>query len=586
MRFKDLKKSFLLLFLLSFGFGVHSQDSLNHRFDGRIYPQWFSDAKLGIFVHYGLYSIPSYSGKEQYAEWFYKGLISGDSLRIKFQKDVYGEDFEYEDYKDIFKAELFDARQWASLFKRSGAKYVIFTSKHHDGYCMWDSKYAKGWSSATTMPKRDFCRELTDAVREQGLRMGLYYSLTEWNNPLYRWTVDTNKSINEYVTRHLHPQFKELVDEFMPSVIFSDGDWDFDYNAFGSNDLVAYYYDKVGPEAIVNDRWGKGFNHGYKTPEYSGGIEEKTIPWAECRGLSRSFGLNRNVDLESYMSSDELIRHFVRLVAAGGGLTINVGPSADGQIPLLQQERLLDLGHWLEVNGEAVYGSRPHLVNEECYEMVAIRSDKEIDFDWVRNSPARNMPEDDFSISWHTDIVPLKTEKYKIYLQADDNAALVIRDEKGKAVLRLASEKEEVAGQVRLKKNKTYRFELIYQEKDLEAKVRLCWESRSIPKQSIKSDNWKGEMNWEQPYVCFTQNGDNLYAISLERISDNISCGLDRMPSDDMKVFILCRDEVKEIPWQYNPVRRRIKLDTSTISPKDISTKGAWVFRLEDYFRH
>lgn len=196
------------------------------------------------------------------------------------------------------------------------------------------------------------------------------------------------------------------------------------------------------------------------------------------------------------------------------------------------------------------------------------------------------MPEDDFSISWHTDIVPLKTEKYKIYLQADDNAALVIRDEKGKAVLRLASEKEEVAGQVRLKKNKTYRFELIYQEKDLEAKVRLCWESRSIPKQSIKSDNWKGEMNWEQPYVCFTRNGDNLYAISLERIGGNISFGLDRMPSDDMKVFLLCRDEVKEIPWQYNPVRRRIKLDTSTISPKDISTKGAWVFRLEDYFRH
>ena len=93
-------------------------------------------------------------------------------------------------------------------------------------------------------------------------------------------------------------------------------------------------------------------------------------------------------------------------------------------------------------------------------------------------------------------------------------------------------------------------------------------------------------MNWEQPYVCFTRNGDNLYAVSLEKIGDNLSFGLDRMPSDDMKVFLLCGEEAKEIPWQYNPVRRRIRLDTSAVRPKDISTKGAWVFRLEDYFGH
>ena len=151
----------------------------------RGYPEWFSDAKLGIFIHYGLYSVPSYSDKEQYAEWFYKGLISNDSLRINFQKEVFGENFEYRDYKDLFKAELFDAVEWADLFAKSGAKYILFTSKHHDGYCMWDSEYAKGWSSATTTPNRDFCAELADEVRKRGVRFGLYYSLTEWTNPLY-----------------------------------------------------------------------------------------------------------------------------------------------------------------------------------------------------------------------------------------------------------------------------------------------------------------------------------------------------------------------------------------------------------------
>ena len=141
---------------------LYSQAQINTIEDlkNRPYPQWFSDAKLGIFVHFGLYSVPAYSGKEQYAEWFYKGLISGDSLRINFQKDVFGKNFRYEDYKDLFKAELFDAEQWAELFRKSGARYVLFTSKHHDGYCMYNSRYAQAWSSATTAPARDFCMEL------------------------------------------------------------------------------------------------------------------------------------------------------------------------------------------------------------------------------------------------------------------------------------------------------------------------------------------------------------------------------------------------------------------------------------------
>ena len=385
---------------------LQAQSDLMKKLENRPYPQWFDEAKLGIFVHYGLYSIPSYSDKEQYAEWFYKGLISQDSLRIKFQKEVFGENFKYEDYKDLFKAELFDANQWAELFKKAGARYVVFTSKHHDGYCMYDSRYANGWSSATTGPRIDFCEELSKAVRENDMRMCLYYSLTEWTNPLYRWTVDTNKSIDSYIEKHLHPQFKELVDKFKPSLIFSDGDWDFDYKTFKSDELVSYYYDVVGEEAIVNDRWGHGFNYGYLTPEYSESIMVTNRPWAECRGLSRSFGLNRNADLSSYLTSEDLIKHFVRSVAGGGGLTLNVGPAADGSIPLLQQERLLKLGEWLQINGEAIYASKPFYKNMETYEVVLPCSNKEINFDWVRNATENQMPTDHFAINWQTNFTP------------------------------------------------------------------------------------------------------------------------------------------------------------------------------------
>lgn len=142
----------ILAFIISLlvSISIFSQDKRPDFIESREYPQWFSDAKLGIFIHYGLYSIPSWSGKEQYAEWFYKGLISGDTARIEFQKKIFGENFKYEDYKDIFKAELFNAQEWAQLFKKSGAKYILFTSKHHDGYCMWNSKYAKGWNSVET----------------------------------------------------------------------------------------------------------------------------------------------------------------------------------------------------------------------------------------------------------------------------------------------------------------------------------------------------------------------------------------------------------------------------------------------------
>jgi alpha-L-fucosidase len=359
-------KRLTIVILLLFAFQLSSnaqetdQEKLIKKLNDRPYPEWFTDAKLGIFIHWGLPSVPAYGGKESYSEWFLRGLQVGDTLRTNFMKRTYGQNSTYKDFAGLFKAELFDPDEWASLFERAGAKYVVFVSKHHDGYSLWPDKYNRNWNSMDTGPKRDIVGELTDAVRKTDLKMGLYYSLAEWNHPLHRWYTDPHDSIGPYVERYMIPQFKDLVSTYKPMVIFADGEWFNSAQQWHSAELIDWYYNLVGSDAIVNNRWGRGIDVGFLTPEYSAGIKVTDRPWTEVRGLGRSFGLNRNETLEAYGTSAELIHRFVQTVANGGGMILNVGPSSDGQIPLIQQERLVQLGNWLDINGAAIYGSTPY----------------------------------------------------------------------------------------------------------------------------------------------------------------------------------------------------------------------------------
>ena len=396
--------------------------------NGRAYPKWFQDAKLGIFIHWGLYSVPSYGGKESYGEWYLRGLQMKDSLRTNFMKNNYGENFTYRDFAPLFKAELFDPNEWADLFEKSGAKYVLFVSKHHDGYCLWPSKQAPGWNSVDVGPKRDLVGELTTAVRKTSVKMGLYYSLPEWNNKLHRWYTDPHKNIGEYVDKIMLPQFKDLISTYKPSVVFTDGEWYNSAEGWHAKELISWYYNTVGEEAIVNNRWGSGSDTGFLTPEYSAGINSPDRPWAECRGIGRSFGLNRNEDLDAYMTPEELIHFFAKAVGNGGGITLNVGPKADGQIPLLQQERLLQLGAWIKTNEEAIYASRPWVKQGEEKEIFKTRTDKNIDFYWARNTPLKPIKEDHFNITWKGFIQSEFSEIYTLEAKADDGIRVYIDD--------------------------------------------------------------------------------------------------------------------------------------------------------------
>lgn len=597
------KKLLLFVGALLILIGVKAQNKVEPTWESinqRGYPQWFSDAKLGIFIHWGVYSVPAYASKEGYAEWYYRGLMTQDSARVEFQKRNYGVDFQYKDFDKMFKAELWNPDEWAELFKNSGAKYVLLVSKHHDGYCLWDSKYAPGWNSVEGGPKRNIVADLTEAVRAKGLKMGFYYSLPEWTNPLHVWCEDSPDSIGNYVDNHLIPQFKELVSTYKPSIVFTDGEWWNTSEQWHARELISWYYNLVGEDAIVNDRWGSGGQHGFRTPEYSSGITATDRPWAECRGLGRSFGLNRNESLSNYLTSNELIRHFVQLVAAGGGMTLNVGPAADGTIPLLQQERLLDLGKWLEINGEAIYGTKPFFIDygyDHDYEPIPhfydeksvsiTRFDETIDFNWVRNSPDKKISCDNFNAVWNGTFTPEKTDVYTFDVEVDDNVRVTIGDkvvidyvkavaEDSQSNAEESNTKNLTRGTIKLKKGVSYPVKVEYQEINVNARVKVFVSGKEIEKQIFKPDNgFEATYSCMQPYVCYTTKDDDLYAIAIEYPQDELILNIPK-PSDNVKVTLLGCDKV--LPWKYE--NGKMIIDTTPLKYSDLKSTAAWCYKI------
>jgi alpha-L-fucosidase len=343
--------------------------------DRRATPAWFTDAKFGIFIHWGVYSVPAYApvipGKLAYAEWYWHAITEGqkpnadpvDAGSWEMHQKLYGADYPYANFAPQFRAELFDPAHWADVFERSGAKYVALTSKHHEGFALWPSAEAsktwgRPWNAVEAGPHRDLLGDLSGAVRAKGLKMGIYYSLYEWYNPLYLHDKP------RYVAEHMMPQFKDVVSRYKPSIVFSDGEWEMTAAEWRSPELLAWLYNEspVKDEVVVNDRWGSDTRHkhgGYWTTEYTPGLAATDHPWEESRGMGFSYGYNRAERIDHYHSGRELVLMLVDIVSRGGNLLLDIGPRADGMIPPIMEERLLQIGSWLKVNGDAIYGTRP-----------------------------------------------------------------------------------------------------------------------------------------------------------------------------------------------------------------------------------
>jgi alpha-L-fucosidase len=359
----------LVCCLFTFGFSSTAQkfDANWNSLNQRKMPTWFNQDKFGIFIHWGVYSVPAYApvmpnSGYSYAEWYWYRLFEKQKDFITFHNKNYGSSFAYPQFEPMFKAEMYDPNQWADIFKRSGAKYVVLTSKHHEGYALWnsaeaDKTWGRPWNSVTGTPKRDLLGDLTNSVRNAGLKMGVYYSLYEWFNPM--WKYDKKR----YVSEHMTPQFKDLVTKYKPSIIFSDGELDLPDSAWKSPELLAWLFNEspVKDEVVVDDRWGNNTrqqNHGamYTTSEYGSGMDASII-WEESQGIGHSYGYNRNEQLDDYKTSHDLILMLSDIVSRGGNFLLDIGPDADGNIPVILQQRLLDIGDWLKMNGEAIYGT-------------------------------------------------------------------------------------------------------------------------------------------------------------------------------------------------------------------------------------
>jgi alpha-L-fucosidase len=353
--------------------------------DRRPTPKWFTNDKFGIFIHWGVYSVPAYApvipGKLAYAEWYWHQMVEGrknpnanaiEKGTWEFHQKWYGADFPYENFAPMFQAQLFDAGHWADVLARSGARYVALTSKHHEGFALWPSKEASSswgrpWNAVDIGPRRDLLGELTEALRRTNVRMGCYYSLYEWYNPL--WLSDKPRFVRE----HLFPQFKDLITRYQPSILFSDGEWDLPSAEWHSAELLAWLFNEspVKDEVVIDDRWGSDSRHkhgGYWTTEYTSGMNGMSHPWEESRGMGGSYGLNRAETLVNYHTGQELVLMLADIVSRGGNLLLDIGPAGDGTIPVIMEERLSQIGGWLAINGDAIYGTTPSKTSRQWSE--------------------------------------------------------------------------------------------------------------------------------------------------------------------------------------------------------------------------
>jgi alpha-L-fucosidase len=360
-------------------------------------PAWFAEDKIGLSAHWGPYAVPGWTPRKDtpygvaYAEWYWQWLKSNDAVKA-YHKEHYG-DAHYDDFIDGTKnlitgetegffAENFDADQWMQIFKNAGVRYFFITSKHHDGFCIWDSKYTNR-NSMKMGPKRDLFGEMVTAARKHDIKIGLYYSYYEWNNPFYRDNDDISdykgcKMLNdedkdglsnEYVDDYMIPQIKELIDKYQPDYLCFDGEWDHPYPYWRSRQLIAYYYNQAaarGQEVLINDRFGskmdgfsgtRGVYGDFKHVEYYADVD-RTQPWAMWRGFGNSYGYNRNEHPDNILTPKEVIEMVIDCISHNGNIEFNIGPKADGTISEIDLERLAVMEKWLKVNGEAIYGTQ------------------------------------------------------------------------------------------------------------------------------------------------------------------------------------------------------------------------------------
>lgn len=339
---------------------------------------WWRDARFGMFVHWGLYAIPAgaWNGKADYGEWI------RDSARIPIDR--------YETFRSQWNPVAFDADAWARTAKAAGMRYLVLTSKHHDGFCLFDSKETD-WDVMNTQHGRDICKELAAACARHGVVFCLYHSIMDWHHPDYLprrpWEASSRSADGADFARferYLHAQVREVVTQYRPAVLWFDGEWESTWN----HERGAKLFDlcrSLAPGMLVNNRVDvhrggmAGFSQhsdakgDFATPEQE--IPATGIPgvdWESCMTMNRHWGFNA-ADTQ-WKSAQDLVRNLVDIASKGGNYLLNVGPRADGSFPKESVDRLAAIGAWMDEHGEAIHGTTASVFESTPWGRCTVRA--------------------------------------------------------------------------------------------------------------------------------------------------------------------------------------------------------------------
>jgi|TARA_B110000914_G_scaffold7487_1_gene6271 alpha-L-fucosidase len=367
-------KIFLLLIVSPFliqSQGIKEISSLNSN-DKML---WFEEAKLGIFIHWGIYSVNGIS-----ESWsFYNGYISHHD----YMKQLKG-----------FTANNFDPKKWSNLIEESGAKYTVITTKHHDGFALWDSKYGNLNSYKSSTSKKDLLSPFIREIKSKGIKLGLYYSLPDWSykdythhtNKIKRYNIQENPKRWNRFLKYRDGQLKELKTRYNPDLWWFDGDWE--HNAVEWRIIeLKNMLKKNSPNVIFNSRLnGLG---DYETPEIGIPVFRPNAKyWELCVTINDSWGYQQNDN--NYKTPMQVIDLFVDSLSKGGNLLLNISPKEDGSIPEKQVDVLKELGKWTKKHSSAIYKTKRGISYDHFYGPSTLSKDKKTLFLYVRDLPKDN----------------------------------------------------------------------------------------------------------------------------------------------------------------------------------------------------
>ncbi|MGY8950079.1 MAG: alpha-L-fucosidase [Flavobacteriales bacterium] len=363
----------LLAILILLPSSVCSQQVNSNNIEDKM--KWFEEAKLGIFIHWGIYSVNGIS-----ESWsFYNGYIS----HTDYMKQL-----------DGFNAKNYDPKEWANLIAESGAKYTVITSKHHDGFALWDSKYGKLNSLESSKSKKDLLTPFVKEIRGKGLKLGLYYSLPDWSykdytnhtNKIKRYSIQDKPERWQKFLNYRDNQLMELKSRYKPDLWWFDGDWEHNAIEWKSKELKTKLQ-KNFPNVIVNSRLNEFGD--YETPEIGIPVYRPSSKyWELCMTINDSWGYQQNDN--NYKTPLQVIDLFVDTLSKGGNLLLNISPKPNGKIPEKQKLILKELGKWSKKHDSAIYSTKKGIPYDHFYGPSTLSKDKKTLFLFLRDIPKDN----------------------------------------------------------------------------------------------------------------------------------------------------------------------------------------------------